>query len=177
MSNLSTLYGFVKLNLYLSSENALLVAVLDSCQLMKGDGQCDDLCNNPEMNFDGGDCCSGSIDSTYCLDCFCYQDCSYHNQTQEDHWYNTITDGYEPALGTSIMDCYAIHSNLNQTVNEESCFGFIIGDGICDDDCNDPEHQFDGGDCCLSYSIDKYCEECFCYEDCAANHWTLDIGF
>ena len=163
-------------------ENALLLAVLDSCQLMKGDGQCDDLCNNPEMKFDGGDCCQDTIDSTYCSDCFCYQDCSHHNHTL-DHWYNTITDDSKPVI--SVMECYAMHSNLNETTADEldrvhlgnTCYAYMTGDGICDDDCNHPHHHFDGGDCCLSYMIEKYCIECFCFEDCTVNHWTYLVSF
>ena len=51
-------------------------ALLDSCQLMKEDGHCDDICNYPSLNFDGGDCCQEVIDRSFCSDCFCYQDCS-----------------------------------------------------------------------------------------------------
>ena len=54
------------------------LVLLDSCQLMIGDGFCDDICNYPEMDFDGGDCCRDTIDNTYCLTCFCFQDCSKH---------------------------------------------------------------------------------------------------
>ena len=31
-------------------------ALLDSCKLMKEDGHCDDICNYPSLNFDGGEC-------------------------------------------------------------------------------------------------------------------------
>ena len=61
-----------------ASTDTSYLALLGSCQLMRADGHCDDLCNYPEMNFDDGDCCLDTIDNTYCVDCFCYPDCSKH---------------------------------------------------------------------------------------------------
>ena len=41
-----------------------------------GDGYCDGLCNTPEHEFDGGDCCSSTITFDYCdydtCQCYCY---------------------------------------------------------------------------------------------------------
>lgn len=62
----------------LADYSSSLLVLYDSCQLMKGDGHCDDICNYPELNFDGGDCCQEVIDRSFCSDCFCYQDCSKH---------------------------------------------------------------------------------------------------
>ena len=42
------------------------------------DGNCDDGCNVPQLNYDGDDCCLASNLFINCLDCFCYQDCSMH---------------------------------------------------------------------------------------------------
>jgi hypothetical protein len=39
-----------------------------------------------------------------------------------------------------------------------------IGDGLCDDDANSENCQFDGGDCCLDDVVIDFCEECMCYE-------------
>ena len=36
-----------------------------------GDGFCDDLTNNKECEYDGGDCCGDYIDKTYCSQCTC----------------------------------------------------------------------------------------------------------
>ena len=36
-----------------------------------------------------------------------------------------------------------------------------IGDGICDDDSNTPECDYDGGDCCTD-TEQTHCEECLC---------------
>ena len=37
---------------------------------MIGDGVCNDIINNPQCNYDGGDCCTGEF--TYCEKCICY---------------------------------------------------------------------------------------------------------
>ena len=44
----------------------------------KGDKICDDACNVPELQFDGGDCCFDEINAEFCSFCFCYQDCTFH---------------------------------------------------------------------------------------------------
>ena len=40
-----------------------------------------------------------------------------------------------------------------------------IGDGWCDDETNNEDCDFDGGDCCLDEIFADYCIECLCYED------------
>ena len=36
-----------------------------------GDGYCDDIDNNVECNFDGGDCCGPNVNTNYCTECLC----------------------------------------------------------------------------------------------------------
>ena len=36
-----------------------------------GDGYCNDVINTESCNYDGGDCCGSSIDTTYCIECQC----------------------------------------------------------------------------------------------------------
>ena len=38
---------------------------------MIGDGLCHDVNNNPECEYDGGDCCGPSVDTSYCTECMC----------------------------------------------------------------------------------------------------------
>ena len=38
---------------------------------MIGDGYCDDMMNNAECNYDGGDCCGYSIQLGNCSECAC----------------------------------------------------------------------------------------------------------
>ena len=40
-----------------------------------GNGYCDDDLNNPGCFDDGGDCCGANIDTQFCTECFCYEDC------------------------------------------------------------------------------------------------------
>ena len=42
---------------------------------------------------------------------------------------------------------------------------FYIEDLYCDDENNNEECNFDGGDCCLDNINANYCTECLCYED------------
>ena len=36
-----------------------------------GDGWCDDVTNNIQCNYDGGDCCGANINTQYCVVCQC----------------------------------------------------------------------------------------------------------
>merc|ERR1711962_1186808 len=79
-----------------------------------GDSYCDDQNNNPECEFDGGDCCQEDAQEgwdQYCNECLCIE--------------------------------------IPETTESPSeCIDQWIGDGFCDDQNNNPECEFDGGDCC-----------------------------
>ena len=36
-----------------------------------GDGYCDDVTNNIQCNYDGGDCCGVNINTNFCIQCQC----------------------------------------------------------------------------------------------------------
>ena len=38
-----------------------------------GDNYCDDMNNNMECNYDGGDCCGLSVNTQYCTYCQCIE--------------------------------------------------------------------------------------------------------
>jgi hypothetical protein len=40
-----------------------------------GDTYCDDELNNPECNYDGGDCCGSGVKAGHCVECACYENC------------------------------------------------------------------------------------------------------
>ena len=43
-----------------------------------GDGFCDDINNNEDCNYDGGDCCGKFVQKHFCLKCQCMsKDCIY----------------------------------------------------------------------------------------------------
>ena len=39
-----------------------------------GNGLCDDVLNNPECDYDGGDCCGVNVNTDWCTECVCYAD-------------------------------------------------------------------------------------------------------
>ena len=92
-----------------------------------GDGQCDDDNNNPECDFDGGDCCSDT-EQIHCTECLCKTNGS--SSVEEDL--------------------------PNTCISHE-----WIGDGVCDDENNVPECDYDGGDCCVD-TEQKHCKVCEC---------------
>ena len=115
---------------------------------MVGNGFCNDETNNPDWNYDGGDCCVVDADTTACSDCSC-------------HLIETCAAGYHPLVGdgfcnddTNIAECdydgFDCCSNPN-----------MVGDGICNDESNNPECNYDGGDCCVNVNTDS-CSECHC---------------
>ena len=39
-----------------------------------GDDYCDDINNNVDCNFDGGDCCGSNVNTQYCTECLCLEE-------------------------------------------------------------------------------------------------------
>ena len=90
---------------------------------MIGDGFCNDETNNPECNFDGGDCCGQCILKHQCSECTC----------------------------------------LQSDVDEHNVTNSLVGDGYCNDETNNPDCNFDGGDCCGPCINNQICSECQCH--------------
>ena len=87
-----------------------------------GNGFCNDITNNQDCYFDGGDCCGSCVISNHCSECVC-------------------------------LDPEAF---VTLTLNP------LLGDGYCDDEANNENCNFDGGDCCGPCINTKYCIECEC---------------
>merc|ERR1719277_2296636 len=122
--------------------------------------------NNPECNFDGGDCCGDNVDTTYCSICECAQVCEFPHW-EGDGW---CDDGNNNAgcsfdggdcCGDDVKTDYCTacecleEPSTTTTATEEptngttgGCVDNWIGDDYCDDMNNNPECNFDGGDCC-----------------------------
>ena len=65
-------------NLYPQFENSMTrIAILHIKKLgceydhWIGDGYCDDINNNMNCSYDGGDCCGPVVNTYYCTDCQC----------------------------------------------------------------------------------------------------------
>ena len=92
------------------------------------DGYCDDNNNNLACTYDGGDCCGGIIDPNYCTECLC------------------------------------LEGGGSETTTGGSCNQGWIANGYCDDINNNLACTYDGGDCCGSDVNTQYCTECLCLE-------------
>ena len=40
----------------------------------------------------------------------------------------------------------------------------LIGNGLCNDEVNNAECDYDGGDCCGACVSTEYCTECVCHD-------------
>ena len=107
-----------------------------------GDNYCDDENNNLECNWDGGDCCGDNVNTQYCTDC----DCLEGDKGSGDEGSGDEGSGDE---GSGDSD------------NCEG-FAYYIGDGSCDDENNNLECNWDGGDCCGDNVMAQYCLVCGC---------------
>ena len=101
-----------------------------------GDGYCDDINNNLDCTYDGGDCCGSNVNTQYCTECQC------------------LEGGGGSGGGTT----------PSGTTGSGGCNQGWIGDGYCDDINNNLDCTYDGGDCCLDYVYEDYCDECLCLE-------------
>ena len=147
-----------------------------------GDGYCDDSANIPVCNFDQGDCCLEPIQDQYCIECQCVEfnitDCPtdlYYlvndgvcqdiSNIEECAW-----DGGDccQLLPISLLNCYDCECHLDPDLNLQPCHKTNFqGNGICDDDLNTFQCEFDHGDCCLTNDthpgVFDTCIECICH--------------
>ena len=51
----------------------------------------------------------------------------------------------------------------------------LVGNGLCNDETNNPDCNYDGGDCCAMNANTNSCSECVCHliETCAAGYHPL----
>ena len=156
---------------------------------MVGDGYCHDEANNLECGFDRGDCCYTCTSKEKCINCICHTGSHWDDKSKV-----LINNGYcndetnNAACDYDGGDCC---KNLNtEHCSECKCFhqktcavnpGFlpsIVKDGICNDETNNEECDYDGGDCCSSNINTELCFECICYgkETCRAGIIPSSIG-
>jgi len=103
-----------------------------------GDNYCDDINNTEECQYDGGDCCQ---------------------ENPAEGW-----DNYCEAC-----ECLDAPEPTTQAPTEAPVNCAVpqwAGDNFCDDENNNPECGFDGGDCCdnTGEGWDNYCSLCECLE-------------
>ena len=156
-----------------------------------GDGSCHDECNYADCGYDGGDCCKVDADKTYCTECQCKADTICQPVCLEmkgdgicDDYCNSLNcdydggdccgDNVQCGPGSTVCQCLNEATTTTEapttTVGqEERCIGCngipgykAVGDGYCDDGCNNPDCGYDGGDCCGPNVDKRYCLYCEC---------------
>ena len=135
---------------------SFLVSGCDYVALV-GNGFCNDENNNPDCNYDGGDCCATNVNTNTCSECACLL-------------IETCAAGYHPLVGngfcndeTNIAECDYDGGDCCGCVITEYCRDCaclagvlndgitnpLVGDGVCNDEANNAGCNHDGGDCCL----------------------------
>ena len=90
-----------------------------------GDGFCQDLTNNEECDFDGGECCGSCVNTKYCNDCKCVgeqigevadNNAFFSNDNCQDELNNAQCnyDGF---------DCCASYNRNNEYCSQCDCKG------------------------------------------------------
>ena len=123
-----------------------------------------------------------------CSDCSC-------------HLIETFAAGYHPLVGNGFCnddtniagcnydggDCCGYNINSEHCTectcfHQESCIAGVthafVGDGVCNDETNIAECNYDGGDCCGYNITSEHCTECTCFhqETCLAGVTHAFIG-
>ena len=50
--------------------------------------------------------------------------------------------------------------NLSEKIGCE--YGYLVNNGVCNDESNYHECNYDGGECCGSHVNNKFCKDCKC---------------
>ena len=102
-----------------------------------GDGFCNDGTNNPECNYDGGDCCGSCVVKQFCSYCQCLEG---------DNTGNGVSS---PSIGDGV--CHDDNNVADCNYDGGDCCSIgnnLIGNGFCNIETNNAECNYDGGDCC-----------------------------
>ena len=107
-----------------------------------GDNYCDDDNNNEECGWDGGDCCGDDANTQYCSACECL---------------DPNGGGSAPTPAPTIPPTPSPPSDACGSPH-------WFGDNYCDDDNNNEECGWDGGDCCGENPNIQFCSACECLD-------------
>jgi len=156
---------------------------------MIGDGYCDDMMNNAECNYDGGDCCGYSIQLGNCSECACLnptaaslnlvanianlgcENAAWAGDGYCDDSTNTAECNFDDGdcCGANVNMQYCTECQCHSEGGIGNRYGCDnqdwVGDGYCDDIVNNPECNYDDGDCCGDNANVQYCIECKCFNE------------
>ncbi|OEH76664.1 notch domain-containing protein [Cyclospora cayetanensis] len=105
-------------------------------------GTCNSECNNPDCLFDGGEClemCNAKCSKSWLGDGDCDRDC------------DTLECGYDKGDCTSStnvrLNAFREANGSEGEVCNSTCRLWMVGNSVCDSQCNNTACRFDGGDC------------------------------
>ena len=107
-----------------------------------GDGYCNDESNTFECNYDGGDCCGPCVNTNFCKECLCLSNITNYNINCGNYFTDSCAKCANFSCGWP--DCTRVNSECVPTVLSNP----LVGNGVCNDETNTKECNFDGGDCC-----------------------------
>ena len=110
-----------------------------------GDNFCDDDNNNEECAYDGGDCCGDHAGNMYW------------------NFYCSVCECLDPN-GESPTESQPPTNDGESTTVSPCGFPNWFGDNYCDDENNNEECGYDGGDCCGDNVYTFYCSVCQCLD-------------
>ena len=153
---------------------------------LHGDGICDDFRNIEACFFDGGDCCGSNAFTDLCTECQCLEEgggvsgaCFFflYEDWIGDGFCDDVTnneacffDGGDCCSGIIdfCTECQCLEGGggggSGGTTTGGACDQGWIADGYCDDNNNNIDCTYDGGDCCGSDVNTDYCNICQCLE-------------
>ena len=146
--------------------------VFSECQLadLVGDGYCHDWTNNRHCNFDGGDCCGPCVNREQCYECICKGGGVSTNAWVGDGFCQDLTNNEEcdfdggDCCGSCINkkycnDCKCLEEQVGEVAHNNAFFA----NGMCQDELNNEQCNYDGFDCCELYGKNmEYCFQCDC---------------
>ena len=129
---------------------------------MVKDGFCNDETNNPDCNYDGGDCCGSCVVTKHYSKCQCLGRVAGIELSSP-----SIGDGYcqdgnnNKACNYDGGDCCSLNINSEHCTecichHQETCAAGnhpLVGDGYCQDETNNGACNYDGGDCCVNADL------------------------
>ena len=114
-------------------------------------GYCDDVNNNLDCSYDGGDCCGSNVNTLFCSECQCLEGGGSGGSTT-------------PSLITGVTIIGGTTTSNNVVIIETCYYQELISNGYCNDMNNNLVCSYDGGDCCGSNVNTLFCTECQCLE-------------
>ena len=130
-------------------------------QELIGDGFCQDKLNTPACSHDGGDCKGPSKAKKCAYDNPPNGKCDDEFNIPQCHFDNGECCGEANLSDCEECKCKDPDNTVKRSITKCS-YPVFKGNGKCDDDNNNVECQWDGGDCCGCFVQKGFCTECQC---------------